>query len=140
MGTILGRLGYTFEDEGNTRVLNFSANAVAALNTVPDLLSDWQFEDLKEANVGGYYKNPMVYVDGRSNVAKAIIDSNGLITGIEVIDKTKTFECTPRVEIFGGNGLGAKAIAVMECRDEPSFVLFQTELAPSGVDSVIDCP
>ena len=88
----------------------------------------------------GYYKNPMVYVDGRSNVATAIIDSNGLITGIEVIDKTKTFACTPRVEIFGGNGLGAKAIAVMECRDESSFVLFQTELAPSGVDSVIDCP
>jgi len=88
----------------------------------------------------GYYRKPMVYVDGRSNVAEAITDDNGIIIGIDVIDKTKTFDCTPRVEIFGGNGLGAKAIAIMECRDEPSFTIFQTELAPSGVDSVVDCP
>jgi hypothetical protein len=75
MGTILGRLGYTFEDEGNTRVLNFSANAVAALNTVPDLLNEWQYEDLRENNVNGYYKNPVV------NVTNSIITlSNSMET------------------------------------------------------------
>lgn len=74
MGTILGRLGYTFEDEGNTRVLNFSANAVAALNTVPDLLSDWQYEDLKENDVNGYYKNPV------ANITNSIITlSNSMV-------------------------------------------------------------
>ena len=76
MGTILGRLGYTFEDEGNTRVLNFSANAVAALNTVPDLLSDWQFEDLKEANVGGYYSNPV------ANITNSIISLSSSMNAV----------------------------------------------------------
>jgi len=88
----------------------------------------------------GYYSDPMVYVDGASGVAKANIDSRGYVSNIEVIDKTKTFACTPRVEIFGGNGLGARAIPVMECRDDATFTAFKTEIAPSGVDSVIDCP
>ena len=88
----------------------------------------------------GYYKDPTVYINGKSNIAKAITDDRGYIGNIEVIDKTKTFACTPQVEIFGGNGLGAKAIAVMECRDDATFNLFQSEVAPSGVDSVIDCP
>ena len=88
----------------------------------------------------GYYRNPTVYVDGKSNVAKAVIDSDGFVSGIEVIDKTKTFSCTPKVEVFGGNGLGAKAIAIMECRDDATFSRFAEEVAPSGVDSVIDCP
>lgn len=74
MGTILGRLGYTFEDEGNTRVLNFSANAVAALNTVPDLLNEWQYTDLRDNDVSGYYKNPV------ANITNSIITlSNSMV-------------------------------------------------------------
>lgn len=89
----------------------------------------------------GYYKEPTVYVNGKSNVAKATIDTNtGKLTGIEVIDKTQTFGCTPKIEIFGGNGLGAKASAVMNCRDDKLYAQFQKGIAPSGVDAVIDCP
>lgn len=98
MGTILGRLGYTFEDEGNTRVLNFSANAVAALNTVPDLLSDWQYEDLREANVGGYYKNPVINVtnsiitlsNSMDNLARSIT-SGGFTDTIDTANNIYNF-------------------------------------------------
>ena len=88
----------------------------------------------------GYYRTPTVYVNGKSISAKANIDSRGFVTGIEMIDKTQTYGCTPNVEIFGGNGLGAKAIPIMECRDDATFTLFQQEIAPSGTDEVIDCP
>ena len=88
----------------------------------------------------GYYRTPTVYVNGKSISAKANIDSRGFVTGIEMIDKTQTYGCTPNVEIFGGNGLGAKAIPIMECRDDATFTLFQKEIAPSGTDQVIDCP
>ena len=88
----------------------------------------------------GYYSDPMVYIDGTSGLAKANIDSRGYVSNIEVIDKTKTFACTPRVEIFGGNGLGARAIPIMECRDDATYTTFKSEIAPSGADSVIDCP
>jgi len=88
----------------------------------------------------GYYRTPSVYVNGKSISSKANIDNRGFVTGIEMIDKTQTYGCTPNVEIFGGNGLGAKAIPIMECRDDAAFTLFQQEIAPSGTDQVIDCP
>jgi hypothetical protein len=88
----------------------------------------------------GYYKEPTVFVNGKSNVARAIIDTQGRVTKIEVIDKTQIFGCTPIVEVFGGNGLGARAIPVMECRDDILYSEFQKEIAPSGTDKVIDCP
>jgi hypothetical protein len=88
----------------------------------------------------GYYRTPTVYVNGKSISAKANIDSRGFVTGIEMVDKTQTYGCTPNVEIFGGNGLGAKAIPIMECRDDATFTIFQKEIAPSGTDQVIDCP
>lgn len=74
MSTILGRLGYNFEDEGNTKVLNFSTDAVAALNTVPSLIPDWGYEDLRNDDVNGYYKNPVI------NVTNTIITlSNSIV-------------------------------------------------------------
>ena len=76
MGTILGRLGYNFEDEGNTRVINFSSGANGALNNAPRLLADWQYEDLKEANVGGYYKNPV------ANITNSIITLSNSMVGL----------------------------------------------------------
>jgi hypothetical protein len=88
----------------------------------------------------GYYKQPTVYVNGKSNIARAIINDAGGISNIEIIDKTKIFECTPKVEIFGGNGLGATAFAIMECRDDILYSEFQQGVAPSGTDKVIDCP
>ncbi len=88
----------------------------------------------------GYYREPMVYVDGKTGVARAIVDNEGKVKNIEVIDKTRIFGCTPRVEIFGGNGMGAKAIPVIECRDDVLYSEFQKGIAPSGVDEVIDCP
>jgi len=96
MGTILGRLGYTFEDEGNTRVLNFSANAVSALNTVPDLLNDWQYTDLRDNDVSGYYKNPVVNItnsiitlSASMNLLAASISSGGFT---DVIDTSSSIE------------------------------------------------
>ena len=88
----------------------------------------------------GYYREPTVYVDGKSSVAKANIDSNGFVAGIELIDKTKTFACLPKIEIFGGNGLGAKALPIIECRDDLQYAEYLDEVAPSGTAEVIDCP
>lgn len=88
----------------------------------------------------GYYRSPTVYINGKSTAAKANIDNRGYVSGIDMIEKTQVYGCTPTVEVFGGNGLGAKAIPVMECRDDANFKLFQQEIAPSGTDQVIDCP
>ena len=88
----------------------------------------------------GYYEEPTVYVNGDSSIAKAKIDERGFVKTLEVVNKTKIFTCTPRVEITSANGLGAKAYPIMECRSEELYKEYVANVAPSGVDEVVDCP
>lgn len=87
----------------------------------------------------GYTKEPKVYVNGDDTVAKSVVDSNGYLVGIEVINKSKTFDTFPTVTIEGV-GSGAKAIPSLACLDNKNFVALVNEVAPSGVAQVIDCP
>lgn len=88
----------------------------------------------------GYYSTPTVYVNGESGVANARVDERGFVYAIEVINGTKLYSCTPKVEIFGGDGLGASAVAIMSCRSDELHKLYVNVVAPSGVDEVVDCP
>jgi hypothetical protein len=88
----------------------------------------------------GYYATPTVYVNGQSGVANAIINSNGQLTEIQIVKNTQVYNCTPKVEIYGGNGLGAAATPVMVCRNDENHQNFIQAVAPYGTASVIDCP
>lgn len=88
----------------------------------------------------GYYQQPTVYVDGNSSLAKANVDERGFIKSIDVIDKTKTFACTPRIQITSADGLGASAYPIMQCVSEELYKQYVSSVAPTGVDEVIDCP
>jgi hypothetical protein len=88
----------------------------------------------------GYYAEPTVYVNGRSGVATATINSIGQLIGIQVINKTQVYNCTPTVEIYGGNGIGGSATPIMVCRNDENHQQFIETVAPYGTDSVIDCP
>jgi hypothetical protein len=87
----------------------------------------------------GYTKTPTIYVDGDPAVARAIINDKGNIVDIEVLNKLKPFEGYPEI-IIQGNGAGAKAIPSFSCLDNKRFNLLVGEIAPSGVDEVVDCP
>lgn len=88
----------------------------------------------------GYTEPPIIFVDGDNTIAKAIINSTGNLIDVEIINKVKTYDNRPTIEIVGGNGAGAKAIPSFSCFDEESFVRYSSDVAPSGTDSVIDCP
>ena len=88
----------------------------------------------------GYYTEPTVYIDGDSSIARAKIDDRGFVRNIEVVNRTKIFVCTPRVEISSANGLGARAYPIMECTNDELYTQYISAVAPSGVDEVIDCP
>lgn len=88
----------------------------------------------------GYTSEPTVFVDGEGDVARARINDQGYITSIEVLNKTKTYNAFPTIQIIGGGGIGAKAIPSLGCLDTESYTEYVSNVAPSGVDSVIDCP
>lgn len=86
----------------------------------------------------GYTSAPIVYIDGDPNIAKAIVE-NGFVIDIEVVNKSKTFDNYPDV-IIEGVGSGAKVIPSFSCLDTKNFVALINDIAPSGVDEVVDCP
>jgi hypothetical protein len=43
-------------------IIEFSDNVLAHMNAIPKLLDDWQFEDLANNDVDGYFKNPVATV------------------------------------------------------------------------------
>lgn len=87
-----------------------------------------------------YTEEPVVLVDNERDIARAIINENGFIVNIEVINKTKTFSKLPSVTIIGGGGVGAIVLPSLACLDEEQFKSYVSDVAPFGVDSVVDCP
>lgn len=97
---------------------------------------------------GGYYtSSPTVYVDGDSSIASAAIDDNGRVVEIRITNpQNKVFDFIPRIEILGGSGYGASAIAVLryvDCAtvaDEYLNVVNKYNTSKLGKVRIVDCP
>ena len=97
---------------------------------------------------GGYYtSSPTVYIDGDSSIASAAIDDNGRVVEIRITNpKNKVFETIPRIEIIGGSGYGASAIAILryvDCgsvADEYLKVVNKYNTSKLGKVRIVDCP
>lgn len=56
--TLLNRLGYNFDPADDT-ILQLSPEVLDQLRRMPRLFKDWQAEDIRNGNVGSYYRNPV---------------------------------------------------------------------------------
>ena len=85
-----------------------------------------------------YTSTPTVFVDGDSNVAEAVINTNGQIVSVRIKNRTITFESYPEIKILGGGGYGAKFIPSFSCLSPEARV--KVGSAKVGTGSYIDCP
>jgi hypothetical protein len=69
---IFDRLGFPDSLAANT--VNYSNTTINTLQSVPNLLTDWQMQDIANSNTSGYFVNP------------ALNSSNTLISDISYID------------------------------------------------------
>ena len=76
MTTLFDRLGYNFETTQSNTIIEFSEKTLAHMNNIPELLTDWQKEDLANNVVGEYLKNPV------SNVITYIRNTSNLIANL----------------------------------------------------------
>jgi len=75
---IFDRLGYNPTAVGNN-VIEFSANVVNYMNSIPALLEPWQMDDIANSAVSGYFKNPVANVTNNIwNTSNSIIAITGL--------------------------------------------------------------
>ena len=89
--SVLGRLGYDFTPSDPT-TLELSSSAKKHLQSMPRMLKDWQAEDLRNGNVGGYLKNP---------VADVVNSINGILQQIQAaIFVQSTTYATPLEEVY----------------------------------------
>jgi hypothetical protein len=88
----------------------------------------------------GYDQPPAVFVDGDLDVAEAVVQ-NGVLVGIEVKDKSRTFTEYPSIKIIPtSQGVGAVAIANVACLDKQDVREIAEVVGPTPVGEYIDCP
>ena len=85
-----------------------------------------------------YTSTPIVYVDGKTDVAEAVINSDGQVISVRIKDRTLVFDSYPDVRILGGGGYGAQFIPSFVCLDPSDRVKIGS--AKVGTGSYIDCP
>lgn len=87
----------------------------------------------------GYTSEPSVFVDGKPNIAKAIIDENGFVISVQILDRSLEIVGLPKVTIQGGGGSGARVLPSITCLDTLES-LASTGYAKIGTGKYIDCP
>ncbi len=86
----------------------------------------------------GYASAPTVWIDGNSNIAESVINTDGQVISVRIKDRTLTFTDYPEVKILGGGGYAAKYIPSFACLDPDARVKLGS--AKVGTGSYIDCP
>ena len=86
----------------------------------------------------GYTEVPDLYVNGELGVAEAVINDDGFVIGARMLDKTRTFDEFPAIDIIGGNGYGAKLLPSLACLDTEG--LANVGATRIGTGQYIDCP
>ena len=85
----------------------------------------------------GYTSAPTVWIDGRNDVAEAIVE-NGRVVSVRILDRETTFSEYPEVLIIGGGGIGAKWIPSFACLDTPTLAAVGS--TKIGTGRYVDCP
>ena len=86
----------------------------------------------------GYKSTPSVYVDGELGKAEAIINEDGFVVSVRIIDRATTYKESPLVQIIGGGGVGAIVIPNLVCLGDED--LSKKGLVKIGTGKYIDCP
>jgi hypothetical protein len=77
-------------------------------------------------------------VDGRTDVAEAIINEKGFVIGARILDRETTFSTYPEIFVIGGGGFGAKLIPSFRCLDTDTLV--RVGSTKIGTGRYVDCP
>ena len=109
------------------------------LNTPNDTGKECIIDSFTMLSPGREYTSvPKVWVNGNSNVAEAVINTEGQVISVRIKDRSLTFTEYPEIKIIGGGGYAAKYIPSFVCLDPDARVKLGS--AKVGTGSYIDCP
>ena len=85
-----------------------------------------------------YKEPPTIYIDGRTDVAEAIINEDGFVIGARITDRITTYDKYPEIIVVGGGGYGAKLLPSLACLDIDA--LSRIGSTKIGTGRYVDCP
>ena len=77
-------------------------------------------------------------INGKADKVVARINTDGFVIGFDVIDRSTIYDSAPTVDIVGGGGFGANALASLSCLDSETRDLLG--YAKVGTGRYVDCP
>ena len=128
---LLDSNGYVTEIRITQRGRNFVPNRPETVNCVLDSLT------LTRPG-SGYTSVPRVLINGIAGKVVARINADGFVIGFDVIDRSTIYDTAPTVDIVGGGGFGANALASLSCLDSETRDLLG--YAKVGTGRYVDCP
>jgi hypothetical protein len=85
-----------------------------------------------------YNTAPTIFVNGDSKVAEAIINEDGFISGVNVLNRSITYDTIPEIIVVGGEGIGGFVLPSLVCL--PPTELEAKGYVKIGTGTYIDCP
>lgn len=128
---LLDTNGFVTEIRITQRGRNFVPNRPETVNCVLDSLT------LTRPG-SGYTSVPRVLINGKPDRVVARINADGFVIGFDVIDRSTIYDSAPTIDIVGGGGFGANALASLSCLDSETRDLLG--YAKIGTGRYVDCP
>ena len=85
-----------------------------------------------------YKEPPTIYINGRDDVAEALINEDGFVIGARITDRITTYKEYPEIIVVGGGGYGAKLLPSLACLDTDA--LSRIGSTKIGTGRYVDCP
>lgn len=131
MASIYARLGFDFTP-ANSSILNLSAEAMDHLNTMPQMMTTWQKDDIANSDVGDYFKNPVI------NVANSLVANTTLIYNLANNDPANTWS-NPNLAMDLANTASAYLVELNAFKNHTNNVSGVNDMTTGG-DAVNDFP
>jgi hypothetical protein len=85
-----------------------------------------------------YTSAPKVFINGEPDLAEALVNNDGYVYSVRILDRSKEYYEIPNIVIQGGSGGGARVLPNIVCKDP--LELESIGYAKIGTGKYIDCP
>jgi hypothetical protein len=127
------------DNKGYVTEVRLTKTGTNYLKNLPDPNLRCVIDSFTLLNPGRDYTSaPKVIINGEKDLAEALVNSDGYVYSVRILDRSKEYYEIPSIIIQGGGGSGARVLPNIVCKDP--LELESIGYAKIGTGKYIDCP